>query len=153
MLIKHLKRTALLTCATLSLPLHAEITIEDAYVRATAPGQVVSASFMTLHNSASSAVTLLSASSDVAEAVELHNHVHEDSVMQMRQVEGINLPASGSVSLQPGGYHIMLIGLKHNLATEQSVAMSLKFSDGSEQTLNLPVKRVIDGLKQQGHAH
>lgn len=150
MLFKAIQR-AFLLIALLPSALYAEIAVEGAYVRAVAPGQMVSAAFMTLHNPAEEEMTLVSATSDIAEAVELHSHVHKDGVMSMRQVENIAIPAAGSVALQPGGYHIMLIGLTRDLTADQPVAMTLQFADGSQQTLNLPVKKVIDGLKHHQH--
>lgn len=129
----------------------AEVTIENPYARAVPPGQMNSASFMVLKNTDEKDVTLTSGSSSVAKTVELHNHINEDGIMKMRQVDGINIPALGKESLQPGGYHIMLIGLKQDLIEGQEIDLELEFSDGSNQKLVLPVKKVMTGMK--GHHH
>jgi copper(I)-binding protein len=129
----------------------AEVTIENPYARAVPPGQMNSASFMVLKNTDEKDVTLTSGSSSVAKTVELHNHINEDGIMKMRQVDGINIPALGKASLQPGGYHIMFIGLKQDLIEGQEIDLELEFSDGSNQKLVLPVKKVMTGMK--GHHH
>ena len=46
--------------------------------------------------------------------------------MRMRQIEKIDLPAGQSVKLQPGGLHVMLIGLKQNLVPDENVPITLK---------------------------
>lgn len=157
MIKTRLKQSALLTSVLLSALFStltlAEVSVEDAYARAVPPGQMNSASFMTLTNSATDNVSLIAANSAIAKAVELHNHISEDGVMKMRQVKQINIPASGSVTLQPGGYHIMLIGLNKDLSEGQEIDLTLQFSDGSNQTLTLPVKKVMSGMKSHSHGH
>ncbi|MET0051714.1 MAG: copper chaperone PCu(A)C [Candidatus Thiodiazotropha sp.] len=119
-----------------------EVQVEDPYVRAVPPGQPNSASFMALHNTGDQTYQLVGASSDVAEVVELHTHTLEDGMMRMRQVDHIELPAGESVSLKPGGLHIMLIGLKQKLVPDDQVLLTLKFSDGSEREISAPVKKI-----------
>jgi copper(I)-binding protein len=98
---------------------------------------------MQLKNSGAEAISLVSASSSIAENVELHNHINEDGVMKMRQVELISISANGNASLEPGGYHIMLIGLSKEIAAGDMVDLEVKFSDGSSQQLTVPVKKVM----------
>jgi copper(I)-binding protein len=118
------------------------IEVQDAYVRAVPPGQPNSAAFMRITNHGGDDRALLAAASDQAEVVELHTHRMEDGMMRMRQVEQIELPAGERVTLEPGGLHVMLIGLTETLAPGDQVALTLGFDDGSNQTLSLPVKRI-----------
>ncbi|MFY0676906.1 MAG: copper chaperone PCu(A)C [Neptuniibacter sp.] len=149
-----LKRTAAaFTLLCLSAFAQAEITIETPYVRAVPPGQMNSAAFMQLNNSGSEQVALISASSSIAKNVELHNHINADGVMKMRQVDKVNIAANGTASLQPGGYHIMLIGLNQDLTEGQEIDLKLQFSDGSEQALTIPVQKVMTGMKNHNHGH
>ena len=129
----------------------AEVTVENPYARAVPPGQMNSASFMVLNNTDTKDVALVAASSSVAKVVELHNHTNEDGVMKMRQVDSIVVPARGKANLQPGGYHVMLIGLTQDLMEGQKIDLKLEFSDGSSQALTLPVQKVMAGMK--GHHH
>ncbi|EAR60673.1 copper chaperone PCu(A)C [Neptuniibacter caesariensis] len=129
----------------------AEVTVKDAYARAVPPGQMNSASFMMLNNDEEKSVSLVSGSSSVAKVVELHNHINENGVMKMRQIEKIDIPAKGMAHLQPGGLHVMLIGLKKDLMEGDNIDLNLEFSDGSSQELTIPVKKVMGGMKHHKH--
>ncbi|MEA3639342.1 MAG: copper chaperone PCu(A)C [Lamprobacter sp.] len=128
------------------------IAIADAYARAVPPGQPNSAAFMTLTNAGEQDRALITGESDAAEVVELHRHRMEDGMMRMRQVEQIALPAGETVTLAPGGLHVMLIGLTKTLAPGDQIELTLGFDDGSLQTLNLPVRR-IDPSAMPAHKH
>lgn len=142
--------TTLLLSLTLSSPLWAaDIQVTAPYARAVPPGQPNSAVFMELENRGDETVTLTEASSDAAKVVELHTHIEDQGVMRMRRIDGIELPAHRKVSLQPGGLHVMLIGLNRDLAEGDRLLMTLGFSDGSQQTLELPVQPVMP----MGHRH
>lgn len=125
-----------------TLALADTIEVQDAYVRAVPPGQPNSAAFMRITNHGSEDRALLAAQSNAAEVVELHTHRMEDGMMQMRRVDQIDLPAGGTVVLQPGGLHVMLIGLTEPLAPGDEVSLTLGFDQGGEQTLSLPVERI-----------
>lgn len=141
---KFLKRSAaVLSLLSVSMFALAEVTVDNPYVRAVPPGQTNTAAFMHLKNDSAEAVSLVSASSSIAANVELHNHTNEDGVMKMRKVELVSISANGNASLEPGGYHIMLIGLNKEIASGDMVDLEVKFSDGSSQQLNVPVKKVM----------
>lgn len=116
------------------------IEVSGGYVRAVPEGQAISAAFMQIDNQDLSAHDVISASSSFAKTVELHTHTHENGMMKMRQIPKIELPAGGSALLQPGGLHIMLIGLTKPLTTDSMVDISLSFEDGSRKELQVPVK-------------
>ena len=118
------------------------VTVSDAYARAVPPGQPNSASFMTLHNNSAADHALLGAGSAAAEAVELHTHSMKDGMMQMRRVEKIDIPAGAETRLQPGGLHVMLIGLKQPLHPGEAVSLSLQFDDGSTLDVSAPVRKL-----------
>ena len=120
----------------------AEVSIEQGYFRASPPGVKHGAAFMTLHNSGTTPVSLTRADTEAANSTELHNHIEQDGVMRMRQVGTIEIPAKGSVNLQPGGYHIMLMGLKAPLIEGQKATLSLEFSSGQREQLLLPIQKI-----------
>ncbi len=126
----------------------ARITVADARVRAMPPGAAQSAAFLTL-TAAASPAALTGAASPAAASVELHTHTKVDGVMQMRQVPEIPLPAGQPVVLQPGGLHLMLIGLTGPLAEGASVPFTLRFGDGSSLDIEAPVVAV--GGQHAGH--
>ena len=124
--------------AALATPL----TIDNAYVRATPPHAKNSAAFMVINNGDTKEIKLVAASSDIAERVELHNHVMEDGLMKMRQVEQISIKAENKTALQPGGYHVMFIGLKQALKDGESVTVKLYFDNGEEIIVDAPIKQI-----------
>jgi periplasmic copper chaperone A len=99
-----------------------------------------SAAYMTIVNSGSTADALVRVSSDVAQVVELHTVEMDNNVARMRPVQEIPLPADGQVELKQGGYHVMLIGIKQNLAVGSTVNLTLTFQSGNEVTLAAPVR-------------
>jgi hypothetical protein len=99
---------------------------------------------MVLTNNGDADRALVAAESDAAATVELHTHTMADGMMQMRKIERIDLPVSERVVLQPGGLHVMLIGLTEQLMPGMDVALTLVFDDGSRTAVSAPVRR-IDG--------
>jgi copper(I)-binding protein len=114
------------------------IKVENAYTRATVPGQQVAGGFMKIENKGA-ADQLVSASSPVAGEVQLHEMAMEGNVMKMRQVKDIAVPAGGSVELKPGGLHLMFMNIKAPLATGESVPVKLKFAKAGEVEVKMPV--------------
>ncbi len=127
------------------------VTVEKPFARKAIKAQRNSAAFMTLHNNGP-AVAVVAAESPVAEIVELHTHVHDNGVMRMRKIDKIELPAGGEVTLQPGGLHVMLLGLKQDLNEGERISVTLKFSDGSSKTIEAPVRMVMRP-KMKGMKH
>ena len=126
-----------------------DVSVSGTFARATPPGQKVSAVFLVLTNAGSQAHALVGAASTVAGSVELHEHVHKDGMMQMRQVARIDVPAKGKAELKPGGYHIMLIGLKGPLTPGGSVPVDLMFADGSRLHADAPVRDIGLGMRRK----
>ena len=118
------------------------VITKGAYIRAMPPGQKVTAMFLTLENTSATPHHLVKVKSQVSDAVELHEHKHLDGVMKMGQVKQIAIPGNSSTVLAPGGYHVMLIGLKKDLKLGEQVAMTLVFEDGSSQAIKPEVKPI-----------
>lgn len=116
------------------------IQVEAPYARAVPPGQTNSAAFLTLRNRTGNDHALVAAESPVAQTMELHTHIMDEGMMRMRPVEKIEVPAGVTVELQPGGLHIMLIGLDHQLIPGEEVQITLIYEDGSRETLQAPVR-------------
>ncbi len=116
------------------------VTISDAWVKAADEG--MSAAFGELRNNGSDDITVVSATSEASTSLQLHETVENGSgEMVMREIEGgFVIPADGSLSLEPGGDHIMLMGLTAPLRAGDEVVFTLTFSDGSSYTFTAPVK-------------
>ena len=131
------------------------MSVDNPYVRKVPPGQMTSASFLTIKNTNDKEISLIKATSDVAKNVELHEHVHEDGMMKMRQVKEITIPANGERILKPGGYHIMLIGLTRKIKAGDIVDINLEFNNGDKQAIKAEVKKIMQGMmmKKGGMKH
>ncbi|KOR30163.1 hypothetical protein TI03_00225 [Achromatium sp. WMS1] len=115
------------------------VQVENPYARII-PGQPNGAVFMTLHNNNVKEQTLVAAKSSIAQAVELHTHTMDGGMMRMRRIDKIKIPKNSKVTLQPGGLHIMLIGLRHDQITiGESFSLTLTYQDGTQQTLQVPI--------------
>ena len=117
----------------------ANITIADPYTRATVPGQKAAGGFLIIQNNAGTD-RLLSASSPFAASVQIHEMKMDGNVMQMRQLDGLDVPANGKVELKPGSYHLMLTGLKSQLKSGDVVTIELKFQKAGTIIVNFPVQ-------------
>lgn len=120
----------------------AEVAINDAWARATVPGQPVGAVYMKI--SSATATRLVNAETDTAKQVEVHNMYMQDGVMKMRKHGQLDVPAGQTVELVPGGMHLMLLGLKKPLVAGETVAVKLTFQDAkdakSTSVVTVPVR-------------
>ena len=120
------------------------ISIKDAWVRTTVPGQKGTGAFMKI--TAKEGTRLVGASTPVAGVAEVHEMKMDGDVMKMRAVPVLELPAGKTVELKPGGYHVMLMDLKAALPKDSTVPLTLLFKDAkgveSKMELKLPVSAV-----------
>lgn len=114
-----------------------EILVTDARVPVSAGAN--GAAYMTLANDGDTDATLVSAGTDIAESVELHETTTQDGSMSMQEVDGIDIPAGGDAVLEPGGLHMMLIGVTEDLAEGDTVEITLTFDNAGEQTASAEV--------------
>lgn len=112
----------------------AEVVVTGAWVRATVVSQKATGAFMKLVSD--NDVTLVSARSDIAGTVEVHEMKMENDVMRMRAVDGLKLPANQPVELKSGGYHLMMMDLKKQLklGTEAQITLVFKNAKGDSET-------------------
>ncbi len=97
--------------------------------------------YMMLMNEGGSADTFVSAETDVAEVVELHETKIENDVMKMSPIEGgIEVPGGGSAELKPGGMHIMLINLKEELVPGEMVKLTLNFEKSGPMQVEAEIR-------------
>lgn len=133
----------------------AQVAVGDPWVRATVPQQQASGAFMTL--TAPQGARLVEASSPVAGTVEVHEMKRDGDVMRMRAIAALELPAGRAVKLQPGGYHVMLMGLKQTLNAGDTVPLTLVFetADRKRETVEVkaPVRPLASGSAAPAHKH
>lgn len=85
--------------------------------------------------------TLLSATSEIAGEVMLHKSImDEEGTMHMEHQENVPIPAGEIVNFEPGGLHVMLIGLHQDLVTGELIELKLLFDNAGEVIIHAPVK-------------
>jgi copper(I)-binding protein len=117
------------------------ITIRGAWIRAPAPGLEVAAGYLDIVNSGRDPIALTGAESPAAGSIEIHTETHDGDVMQMRQIETVAIPRGQTVSLAPGGIHLMLLKFT---GTTASIPVTLTFDDGSRRDVAFEL-RSLDG--------
>lgn len=139
-----------LTIATLS---HAQdnVSIGNPWVKATHPGQNVSAGYMTL--TSANDVTLLKITSDISNSVEIHSMKMENGVMKMRMLPKLELLAGKPYKLEPSGFHLMLFDLKKPLTDAQTVSFELTFKNKQNVEFKQNVKAIVQDGDSKSNNH
>lgn len=131
------------------------LTIDDAYAFAAPEGAKTGAVFMTLTYppAADSTDRLLRAETPVAARTEIHTTLIENDVMQMRPLENLPLPPLGTLTLSPGGAHIMLFDLTRALKEGDNFPLTLVFEKAGSITTGVSVRApgVTDAHKAEDH--
>ncbi len=118
------------------------LTVSQAWARASAGMTANGAVFLTIANHGTAADRLVGVSSPVCDSAQLHTHLMTNGVMRMRPVDGIDVPAGGTVELKPGGLHVMLLGLKAPLTMGESFPLTLNFAKAGAVTAEVKVLSV-----------
>ena len=143
--MKHPIRMLLLAAAlTTAAAAHAQVTVNDAWVRATVPQQRATGAFMQLQSAAPA--RLVSISSPAAGMAEIHEMSMQDNTMKMRAVSGVDLPAGKTVEFKPGGYHVMLMDLKQPVSAGATVPLTLVVEGADGKRTSIEVAAPVRAL-------
>ena len=147
------RSVVVLSAALLAGAAMAQVTVKDAWVRATVAQQKATGAFMQLQSAQDA--KLVAAQSPVAGVVEVHEMAMEGSVMKMRAVTSLALPAGKAVELKPGGYHVMLMDLKGQVKDGDTVPVTLvvEGKDGKRQNIEVkaPARTMAQPAMKHGH--
>lgn len=127
-----------------------DIEIQHPWSRATVEVVPTGVVYMVLRNTGTSTDRLVGVSTPVAQKAELHTHIKDGELVRMRQVEAIELVSSTSVALEPGGLHVMLIGLKQPLVKDQPFPLTLVFEEAGPVVVQVYVHAMTDLPSTQG---
>lgn len=143
---------ALVTSLAAQAAWAANISVTDAWARATVPGQQVSGAFMHIQSDADA--RLVGVSSPAVARVEVHEMKMDGDVMRMREVGAIDLPKGKTVALEPGGFHLMLMNPNKPIAAGDVVPLTLVVeSGGKRQTVEVKAEaRGMGGGMPMQHA-
>jgi copper(I)-binding protein len=116
-----------------------EPVVKDAWARATPGGAQTGAAYVTIVSRTDDRLTAVA--SPVAKTVQLHTMSMDGGIMRMRPVAAIDIPAGEAVTLRPGGFHIMLEGLKQPLHEGQSFLLTLSFEKAGDRQVTVIVEK------------
>ena len=127
----------------------ATITIETPYAFATTTQAKTGAAFMDISNHSVQDDRLIKVESDIANITEIHeNYIDpDDGMMMMRKISGIDIKTGNTITLEPTGYHVMLIDLKQPLEKGESFPLTLHFEKAESQTISVDI--LTPGTKPQ----
>jgi copper(I)-binding protein len=120
------------------------VVVQDAWVRATVPGQKVAGAYLTIRSA--KAGKLIGVASPVAKSGELHSMSNAGGVMRMRHLDSVALPAGKDVTLEPNGTHIMLLDITQQLNAGQEVPLTLTVKQGGHKQ-KIEVKAQVREVK------
>jgi periplasmic copper chaperone A len=127
----------------------AQITVQDAWARATPPGAKIAAGYLVVRN-AGGTDHLVSVSSPAAQRVETHISVTEGGITRMREVKGYDVPANGTLELKAGGSHLMFVNIKAPFKEGTRVPATLRFQRAGDIKVVFAV-RPLGATEQHSH--
>ena len=129
------------------------LEIGTVHLRATAPGMGITGGYVAITNNGDSDDMLVAASASFAKHAEIHEMIHDNGVMKMRERDGgIEIPAGDTVTLKPGGLHIMFIGLSETMVSGEMREIMLEFASGHRVTVPATVLKPAE-IKSDGHGN
>ena len=120
-------------------PRYGDLEISRVWSRPTVPGQTDGVVYLTVKNEGKVVDALLSASTPAAGSAEIHTMKMSGGMMMMRAVASLPVPPGGELALEPGGDHIMLLGLKAPLKRGDTIAVTLTFEHQGKVDIAVPV--------------
>jgi copper(I)-binding protein len=130
---------AFLALPTVALAEQSDIKVDKVWSRAAMEGRT-GAVYLTVTNNGSTADRLTAVSTQVAKTAEVHESFSEGGIMKMRPVGGLPVAPGKPLTLSPGGYHVMLMGLKQPLVKGESFPLTLTFEHASPVQVQVRVE-------------
>lgn len=119
------------------------LEISHPWTRATAATAPTAGGFLKITNTGTTPDRLVSATSTASSKAEIHEMKMDGNVMRMRELDkGLEIPAGATVELKPGGYHLMLIGLKEPLKEGAKMPLTLVFEKAGKIDVELSVMAI-----------
>jgi periplasmic copper chaperone A len=126
---------------TLAVAAEAELRIEDAWIAEAPPVSKVMVAYMTMINTGSQTVDIVSAESDVYSSIEFHETRYEDGMARMIRHESLDIPAGERLVLKRGGPHFMLFNPAKHLVAGDTVTIRLTTKNNESKVVSIPVKK------------
>jgi copper(I)-binding protein len=118
-----------------------ELTVTDAWSRTTPPGIPVGVVYLTIRNDSGKSDRLLKLKTPVASSVEVHRTETVEGMARMREVSVLHIAPGETVKAEPGGLHLMLMGLKEPLVEGKSFELELLFEVAGSRKIKVTVRK------------
>jgi copper(I)-binding protein len=139
---------ALLLCMQVSA---AELEVEDAWIAEAPPGARSHAAYMVLKNNSPNDVTILSIRTGAYDLAEIHETVRDGDMTRMQKLAEVVIAAGGTLNLEPGGKHIMLMGPQQQYQAGDRFGISLVYNDDTGQDVQLEVRSAAANKHHHHH--
>ncbi|MBI3713202.1 MAG: copper chaperone PCu(A)C [Burkholderiales bacterium] len=142
---QHITASLLLALSSIcSATVNAQVTVKEAWIRATVAPQKVTGAFLQITSKQDA--KLIAVSSNIADNVEIHSMEMEGDMMKMREIKDLPLPAGKTIELKPGGMHIMLFGLKKAVKEGEKIKLNLTVEDNKKQRQQVEVQATVKAM-------
>jgi copper(I)-binding protein len=141
----------LIFCLSAAQAVAGEVTISEAWARATAPGQ--DSATVALHIISQKDADIVAVNSAIASSVEIHSMTEENGMMKMRALDDFPLKALQEIALGSNGNHLMLVGLKKPLAVGDTVPLTLTLQFADKHKVRVEVKAEVRPLNESHEEH
>ena len=130
---------------------HAQVTVNNAWVRATVAQQTATGAFMQIRSTQT--LQLVGVRTPLTPVAQVHQMSMSNGVMRMAEVASVEVGPTQPLELKPGGYHVMLLDLKRAVQPGQPILLTLVFSRPSGPEIEVPVKAEVRRLGAKGPRH
>ncbi len=150
---RYLAIISLAVTTLLSTPLYAaDLDVSDAWVAEAPPMAAVMAGYMTLHNKGKTGIKIFNVSSPEFKSAEIHEMTTDaNGMMSMSPIPHLEIKAGKSVTLAPGGYHLMLYGPKTRYKQGDKIAFKFVLSDNTSMEVKAQVRKKVGHAMDHGH--
>lgn len=136
-----MRKLVVLFIALIGFQCQAELIVRDAIIRLLPPGVPNTSVYFEIQNTGQNSEVLVSASSDIAQRIEMHNHIMSGDSMRMEQIHAVEIAAGETLVFEPMGKHLMVFGLHQPLAEGHTVTVKLHTRSGLTVSVPAEVSR------------
>ncbi|MDO7084172.1 copper chaperone PCu(A)C [Pseudocolwellia sp. AS88] len=117
------------------------ISFNAPWVRAMPPMVMHTAGYVEIHNASTVADKLIRVWSPAINTIEVHQTKQVDGVFKMLEAKNTRIPPNGKLILQPGGYHLMMMGIKSPLIENETLVINFEFERAGVVQMNFPIRK------------
>jgi hypothetical protein len=127
------------------------IEVANSWAAPSPDGVDVAAGYLVIRNDTDADDQLIAVSSPRAASVEVHEMITEDAVMRMRALPALSISAHSEAILEPGGTHLMFMGVSEPFSEGEDIPLTLTFANAGAIEVAMPVRRPGLANSENGH--